>query len=95
MPRVAFEDFADKEVARIYIAGELAEGKRVENALSANDVDYAVEVEPYMNQFVFLVLSERASAAFYVILCQAELCRRVLREAGLERGIVEEPVSGS
>jgi hypothetical protein len=34
-------------VARIYLAAELAQAKRVEVMLRANGTDYAVEVEPY------------------------------------------------
>jgi hypothetical protein len=39
MARVTLDDFADKEVARIYLAGELAEAKRVEEILSANGIN--------------------------------------------------------
>ena len=88
MSRVALDDFAEKEVARIYLAGELAEAKRVEQVLSANHIDYAVEVEPYVRMSIFS--SEYAGAAFYVLAGQAEFCWRVLFEAGLKIGIQDE-----
>ena len=53
MVQVTLDDFSDKEVARIYLAGELAEAKRVEEILSANGINYAVEVEPYVRLSVF------------------------------------------
>lgn len=88
MVRVAFEDFVDKELERIYLAAELAEAKRVEEVLSANGIDYAVEVERYTRLSLFS--SEYAGAAFYVISGQANFCKRVLVEAGLKTGIQDD-----
>ena len=88
MARVTLDDFAEKEVARIYLAGELAEAKRVEKVLSANDIDYAVEVEPYVRMSIFS--SEYAGAAFYVLSGQADFCKQALFEAGLKVGIQDE-----
>ncbi len=88
MARVTLDDFAEKKVARIYLAGELSEAKRVEEILSANDIDYAVEIEPYVRLSFFS--SEYAGAAFYVLSGQAEFCKRALFEAGLKVGMEDE-----
>ena len=88
MPRVTLDEFAEKEIVRIYLAGELAEAERVEDILSANNINYAVEVEPYVPLGFFG--SEHAGAAFYVLSGQAEYCKRVLFEAGFKVGIVED-----
>ena len=40
--------FRRQDVARIYLAAELAEAKQVEVILRANGRDYAVELEPYV-----------------------------------------------
>ena len=49
MARVTLGDFRDRTWhARIYLAAELAQAKRVEVMLRANGRDYAVEVEPYV-----------------------------------------------
>ena len=88
MARVTLDDFADKEVTRIYLAGELTEAKRVEEILSVNGINYAVEVEPYVRLSVFS--SEYAGAAFYVLSGQADFCKQVLFEAGLKVGIEDE-----
>ena len=90
MARVTLNDFADKEVARIYLAGELTEAKRVEEILSVNGINYAVEVEPYVRLSVFS--SEYAGAAFYVLSGQADFCKQVLFEAGLKVGIEDKSV---
>ena len=42
MAMVDPEEFADKEVAMVYIAGRLGEGKRVEQILCENAIDYFV-----------------------------------------------------
>jgi len=92
MARVTLDDFSDKEVARIYLAGELAEAKRVEEILSANGINYVVEVEPYVRSSVFSFSSKYAGAAFYVLSGQADFCKRALFEAGLKVGIEDESV---
>ena len=88
MARVTLDDFEAREVSRIYLAAEVAEAKRVEQVLTANDIDYAVEVEPYVRMSIFS--SEYAGAAFYVLAGQAEYCKRALFEAGLKIGIQDE-----
>jgi len=90
VPRIALDDFGDKDVSRIYLAGRLAEAKRVEEALSDNNIDYAVEVEPYVATFAVLSFGEYGRAAFYVLAGQADFCRRVLAEAGLSTGILDD-----
>ena len=42
------DDFADKEIARIYFAGRLSEARLVQTELDKQNIDYAVEVEPYL-----------------------------------------------
>jgi hypothetical protein len=84
------DEFADKEVARVYIAGRLSEARRVEQTLSENGVDYAVDAEPFEVRVLGILPSRHEGLAFYVLSGQAEFCRDVLREAGLVVGLVEE-----
>lgn len=84
------ERFADKEVTRIYIAGQLGEAKGVEQALSKNGVEYVVEIEPFETYLLGILPTKYDGVAFYVLSGQASLCRRILREAGLEDGLVEQ-----
>jgi hypothetical protein len=90
MSRIALDDFGDKDISRVYLAGRLAEAKRVEEILTDNNIDYAVEVEPYVATFAVLSFGEYRGAAFYVLSGQAAFCRRVLAEAGLTVGILED-----
>jgi hypothetical protein len=89
MARVAMDDFGDEEVARIYLAARLSEAQRVEAELDTHNIDYGVEVEPYMATAV-LWFSEHRGAAFYVIADQADLCCNILRQAGICAGLMEE-----
>jgi len=92
MAKVAFEDFEDgEEVVRIYLARELSEAKRAEAVLTKKGIEYAVEVEPYVTAMSNILSSEYKGAAFYVVADQGEFCRRILSEAGLTPGIMEEP----
>ena len=89
MPRVAIEDFVDKEVARVYFAARFAEAKLVEAEFDKHEVDYAVELEPYLAGAVFWI-SEYRGAAFYVFASKAEFCSQILRAAGLTAGLLEK-----
>ena len=87
MARVEPESFANNEVARVYIAGTLAEARRVEELLGGHGVDYVVQVEPYRASILF---GPRNGAAFYVVDSQAEFCRLQLSAGGFERGLLYE-----
>jgi hypothetical protein len=82
--------FDDKEVAMVYIAGRLSEGRRVEQVLSDNAIDYAVDFEPFEGRVLGILPVEYEGVGFYVFSGQADFCRRVLREAGLVQGLVEQ-----
>jgi hypothetical protein len=84
------ERFDDEDVAMIYIAGRLSEGKRVEHVLSANAIDYAVDIEPFHKRVLGILPIEYEGVGFYVVAGQAEFCRGVLRAAGLTQGLVED-----
>jgi len=88
MSRVAIDEFGDREIARIYLAARLAEAQR-EAELNKHNIEYAVEVGSYAVTAV-LRISEYAGAAFYVPAEQAELCCKILREAGLSTGLMEK-----
>ncbi len=86
------ETFDDKDVAIIYIAGRLAEGKRVERVFSDNAIDYTVDIEPFQKHVLGILPIEYEGVGFYVLAGQAEFCRRLLRDAGIVQGLVEEDV---
>ena len=74
----------------IYVAGRLKEGKQVEQVLSANAIDYAVDSEPFQSRVLGILPVEYEGVGFYVVSSQADVCRRLLREAGLVQGLVED-----
>ena len=84
------ETFDDKEVTIVYVAGRLKEGKQVEQVLSDNAIDYAVDSEPFQSRVLGILPVEYEGVGFYVLSAQADFCRRVLREAGLLQGLVVE-----
>jgi hypothetical protein len=88
MGLVTPESFDDREVAIIYIVGRMSEGKRVEQVLSAHAIDYAVDAEPFHGRVLGLIPVEYEGIGFYVLAAQAEICRGLLREAGLVQGLV-------
>ena len=84
------ENFADEEIARVYIAGRLSEAKRVEQTLSENGVDYTVDAEPFEVRILGILPTQYEGLAFYVLSDQAGFCRELLRQAQLVTGLVEE-----
>ena len=81
--------FDDKDVAMVYIAGRLSEGKRVEQVFSENAIDYAVDFEPFESRVLGILPVRYEGVGFYVLSARADFCRRILREAGLLQGLVE------
>ncbi len=88
MSRVAIDEFSGGEAIEVYIAGRLAEAQLIEELFNGHTVEYAVNLESYLAGTVFGV-SEYAGAAFYVSVEHAEFCRRILREAGFEAGMID------
>ena len=82
--------FDDKQVTMVYIAGRLREGKQVEQVLSDNAIDYAVDAEPFESRVLGILPVTYEGVGFYVLAGQADFCRRVLRAAGLVQGLVED-----
>jgi hypothetical protein len=85
--------FDDQEVAMVYIAGRLGEGKRVEQVLLDNAIDYAVDFEPFEGRVLGIVPVKYEGVGFYVLSRQADFCRRALRQAGLVQGLVENDLA--
>jgi len=81
--------FDGKAVTLIYIAGRLREGKHVEQVLSDHAIDYAVDAEPFERRVLGILPIEYEGVGFYVLTHQADLCRCILREAGVVQGLVE------
>ncbi len=72
--------FEDREVELIYIAKRLKEALKLEDALTASEVDYAVETDTYSGGVIFR--SERVGAFFYVLPDVAERARDVMQQHG-------------
>jgi len=68
--------FEDREMDLIYIAKNLKEALRLENALSESGVEYAVETDKYSGGLLFR--STRVGAFFYVLPESIEQAREVM-----------------
>lgn len=90
MAIVDWEEFTDKDVARVYLAGRLREAKAVENTLSGNGIDYAVDIEPFKTYLFGILPRKHKGVAFYVLKLRAEHSRQVLQDAGLMKGLILE-----
>ncbi len=84
------ETFDDRDIVMVYVAARVSEGKRVEQVLTANAIDYAVDVEPFENRVLGILRVEYEGIGFYVLADHAKVSRRVLHEAGLVQGLVED-----
>jgi hypothetical protein len=84
------DQLAHAEVECVYIAARRSEAKRVEKTLSTNGIDYVVDIEPFEATLLGIFKTERDGVGFYVVAGRGEFCRRVLRDAGLIQGLVDE-----
>lgn len=83
------EFFGEEDLDLIYIAKKLKDAVRLESALDAAGLDYAVETDRYQGGVVFR--SERVGAFFYLRPAQVEAARTILRNLGL-RGVDQDLV---
>jgi hypothetical protein len=83
------DEFEAGDVDCIYIAASRAEARRVEEALSAKDIDYVVDVAPFEARLLGIFTVEREGLGFYVVVAQGDRSREVLREAGLAQGLID------
>lgn len=84
------QEFDDKEVAPVYIAGRPGEAKRVEQLLGDNGIDFVVDVQRFETYLLGVLPTEYEGVTFSVLSGQARFCRRVLYDAGLRAGLIEE-----
>jgi predicted nucleic acid-binding Zn ribbon protein len=77
-------------VAIVYIAGRLSESKQVEQVLTENAIDYAVDIESLEKRLLGILPVKYKGIGFYVFSGQADFCRRVLHGAGMVQGLVED-----
>lgn len=87
MALVDEEQLAGRDCARIYIAGRLAEARRVERILTDRGVDYYVAMERFERRLLGVIRREYTGVAFYVPNASVGACRDWLREAGLTAGL--------
>ena len=76
------EDFADQEMALVYVAKKLKDALRVEEMFTGAGLDYLVETDTYHGGVIFR--SERVGAFFYVEIADESAARAALIRAGFQ-----------
>ncbi len=89
MPRVTEDKFADKEIARIYIAESIKEATTIEQILTENGVDYLIDLEQYTRPSL-LTSPIQTGVVFYVLAGQIDFCKGIIESKGMSRGIIYE-----
>lgn len=92
MPRIDDDEWPDKSVSRVYLAGKLAEAQKVERALDLNGIQYSVRPEQYRTALSIL-FGPYDGIAFYVHNTESERCIEELRKAKLLSGLAKEEPS--
>ena len=86
MSRRDRDDFGDKRLSLVFIAGNVREAERAETALTTVGVDYCFEAADFTQG---VLSSARAGLGFYVVESQASVARQALTRAKLGSGIIE------
>ncbi|MDX2267251.1 MAG: hypothetical protein NW208_04040 [Bryobacter sp.] len=81
------ESFGDAVLDLIYIAKKLKEALPLEEALTAQEIDYAIELDTYRGGLIFQ--SERTGVFFYVLPDKVEAAKAVVRGLGLKPHEIE------
>jgi hypothetical protein len=74
------------ELEAVFIAASVREADFVERLLDGEKIEYEVRPEPFVRTPVSGVCA--MGVLFEVLAGQADYCRGLIRDAGLERGIV-------
>jgi hypothetical protein len=77
------------ELSPVFIAASVAEVTFAEELLTAEAIEYEVRPEPYLRATFGGVCLQ--GLLFEVRAGQAEYCRRLFKDRGLERGVIEPP----
>jgi hypothetical protein len=77
------------ELVRVYLAAALAEARQIEEALDAEGVDYAVEVEEYASPTALGLNQARRGAGFWIRESDLEQAAGALERGGHLAGLVE------
>jgi hypothetical protein len=88
MPRVDEDVLAHQDPTPVFVAATLGQAKQAEALLDSRGVFFIVSVEP-VGRTLFGTL--RHGAVFSVSASQASYCARLLIDAGLEIGVLEDP----
>lgn len=91
MPPLDRSAFDGKDIEPIFVGLTMKDCTAAEQVLDATAIEYAVEVES-IDTGPFL--SRRNGAVFYVVVGQAECCRRHLYAAGLSLGVIDRSSTG-
>ena len=76
------------ETAAVFIAATVAEAEFVEELFEREGIEFELTPEPYLRGGIFSIVCLHG-LLFEVLRGQAPYCRELLRDAGLERGVVE------
>lgn len=89
MARVEMETFAEgTELVRVYLAATLSEARRVEDALGAAGVEFAVEVEEYASPTALGSNQARRGAGFWLREADLDRAADALERGGHVAGLV-------
>jgi hypothetical protein len=82
MARQEPEFFGEAELDLVYIAKKLREALPLEEKLTAEGIDYAIELDTYRGGLIFQ--TERTGAFFYVLPEMRERTKEIVRGMGLK-----------
>lgn len=82
MARQEPEFFGEAELDLVYIAKKLREALPLEEKLTAEGIDYAIELDTYRGGLIFQM--ERTGAFFYVLPEVREKAKEIIRVMGLK-----------
>lgn len=75
-------EFSGAPLSLVYIAGNLADARKAERALTESGVDYALSLEPFVSDSLVRA-GEHAGLFVYVPAAQHRSCREILERNGL------------
>jgi len=88
--RVDEANFSGKSVTRVWLAASLREAEEIEGIFTDEDIDYFLELEPFISGTGMLPTSPAIGVSFYILAGQVSFCQHLLLQKGFKTSLVED-----
>lgn len=84
------DEFRDKDISLVYVAGTTSEAKGIEKLFTNGELSYTLVEVPFLHSPILGATIELPGVGFYVLTAQASYCRKLLETNEYRKGLILE-----